>query len=143
MGIPNYPVAMPEISDQLLDFALFALDHAADSVLAGGGALVPFSIVEVDGERQLNRFVGDLEEGQRLARSHVASTPDVSRAAVAWDGYLTVEGQRTDAVFVEASEVGESRSVLFAQRYGASGRLRKRLERIGNAAVVGEGEPLF
>lgn len=126
-----------------MDFALFVLDHAADSVLAGAGPLVPFSVVEVDGERQLNRFLGDLEEGQQQAREHVATTPGASKAAVAWDGYLTVEGQRTDAVFVEASEVGESHSVLLAQRYSSSGRFRKRIKRIGNAAIVGDGEPLF
>jgi len=134
---------MPNPSDQLMDFALFALDHAAESVLAGGGPLIPFCIVEVDGNRELNRFVGDLEEGQKAARSHVATTPGVSKGAVAWDGYLTVEGQRTDAVFVEASAADEESSVVLAQRYVTVGRIRKRVERTGNAGIVGDGEPLF
>lgn len=130
-------------SDALMNFALFALDHAADSVLDSGGPLIPFALLEVNGERSLARFVGDLEEGQRQARDAVNSTPSASMGAVAWDGYVTLDGERTDAVFVEASAAGDEASVILAQRYAQTGRLRKRLERLGNAAVVGGGSPLF
>ena len=40
-----------ERADDLMDFALFALDHAADSVIASGGPLAPFAVTEVDGGR--------------------------------------------------------------------------------------------
>jgi hypothetical protein len=62
---------------------------------------------------------------------------------VAWDGYLTVEGERTDAVFVEAYEAGAESSTLLAQSYKAVGRIRKKIELVGNAAFVGRGDPLF
>ena len=90
-----------------MDFALFALDHAADSVIASGGPLTPFAITEVDGERVLARFVAELAEAQQHARRSVASSANALKAAVAWDGYLTVGGERTDAVFVEASAAGD------------------------------------
>ena len=54
---------VPNSSDELMDFALFVLDHAADSVLAGAGPLVPFSVVEVDGERRGNRTPPPLRTG--------------------------------------------------------------------------------
>lgn len=130
-------------SDELMDFGLFALDHATDSVLASGGPLVPFAVLEVDGERALHRFPGDLELGQQAARELVTSQEGMERAAVAWDGYLTVNGERTDAVFVEASEVGDPESVVLAQRYRSSGRLKKKLESVGNAALVERRTPLF
>ena len=123
-------------SNDLMEFALFALDHAADSVLPSSGPLVPFCLIEVGGERKLTRFLGDLEEGQQAARDKASQTPGAERAAVAWDGYLTVEGTRTDAVFVEASERGDSESVILAQRYTSG-------ERAGNPVLVGRGTPLF
>jgi hypothetical protein len=123
-------------ADDLIDFALFALDHAADSVLPSGGPLVPFALIEKGGSRELVRFPGDLTEGIEKARQTVRASEEPHLAAVAWDGYLTVEGTRTDAVYVEASKAGDGESLIFAQRYSGS-------DRIGNAAMVGRGESLF
>ena len=132
------------ISDELLEFALFALDHAAAGVIPTGGPLVPFSLVDVQGERSLHRFPGDLQQGLAAARETIRAHPNASMAAVAWDGYLTSEGSRMDAVLVEASEAGADRSVIMAQRYGpAGGVLRKRMQAIGNPAIVDFGEPMF
>lgn len=74
--------------------------------------------------------------------------PCRNRSACRWpqwhgDGYLTRDGRRTDAVFVEASEAGSDVSVIMAQRYTAVGTIRKRMERVGNAAVVDYGSALF
>lgn len=137
----NAVVAEP--SEQLMDLAFTALDHAADSVIAGGGPLVPFCLLEVEGDRSLHRFVGELEQAQLQARSAVRSTPNITRGAVAWDGYLTIEGEWSDAVFVEASEVGDESSVVLAQRYRVVGRIRKKVESFGNAVLVERGAPLF
>lgn len=126
-----------------MDLAFAALDHAADSVIAGGGPLIPFCLVEVPGDRSLDRFVGELEQAQLQARATVRSTPNVTRGAVAWDGYLTIEDERSDAVFVEASEVGDESSVVLAQRYRVVGRVRKKTEAFGNAILVERGAPLF
>ena len=131
-----------EPSDSLVEFATLALDHAAASI-EGGGPLVPFAMIDAGGERNLHRFPGDLEQGQAAARRTVHDTSGVSLAAVAWDGYLTLDGDRSDAVFVEASEAGADASVVVAQRYRVTGRLRKRGERLGPPTYLGSGEPLF
>jgi hypothetical protein len=123
-------------SNDLMEFALFALDHAADSVIPSGGPLVPFAFIGSGEERNLIRFPGDLTDGIERARQAIRSADGVKLAAVAWDGYLTVEGSRTDAVFVEAFKAGELESLILAQRYAGS-------DRIGNAAMVGRGNPLF
>jgi hypothetical protein len=130
-------------SEELMTFALGALDHATESVIASGGPLVPFAMIEVDGSVSLIRFVGDLAEGQQKAREAISGAMGVTRAAVAWDGFLTHGGQRTDAVFVEASEIGDPESVVLAQRYEITGRLRKRVHAMGNAALAARQQPLF
>jgi hypothetical protein len=126
-------------SEELMDLAFFALDHGIDSVHAGG-QLIAFAVIETDRGRELARFATErLEEGPAAARKRVANTEDAIRAAVVYDGYLTIEGDRTDAVFVEAYERGAPTTLVFAQRY----RTAPRFETIGNAAFVDEEEPLF
>ena len=126
-----------------MNFALFALDHATESVVSSGGPLVPFALIEADGERSLQRYVGDLEDAEQQARDAVRTASGVTRAAVAWDGYLTADGERTDAVLAEASEAGDPESVLLAQQYVVTARIRKKIEVRGNAALAARGNPLF
>jgi hypothetical protein len=45
-----------------MNFALFALDHATESVVSSGGPLVPFALIEADGERSLQRYVGAISK---------------------------------------------------------------------------------
>jgi hypothetical protein len=138
----------PESSNQLFDFALVALDHAADSVIASGGPLTPFSLIESrihveSGKKgELTRFPTEsLEEGIEHARDKVRRAEGVLLAAVAWDGYVTLEGERTDAVLVEASQARDQVSLILAQRYVESEG--GRLVRLGNPVKVAEGRPLF
>jgi len=129
------------VGDELMDLVFAALDHGVDSV-SGGGPLIPFVLTEGPDGRNLSRFAAEtLEEGHSQALRYAASS-DADRVAVAYDGYLTVEGERSDAVFVEAQERGAGSSVLFAQRYRPGGRLRK-FAAVGNAAYAGEGKGLF
>ena len=129
------------VSDALMELVFVALDHGIDSVTEGG-PLIPFALTETSDGRDLTRFApGTLEEGQALARDHVRAA-GAERAAIAYDGYLTVEGDRNDAIFVEAQERGQSDSVMFAQRYRPGGRFKK-FATIGNAAFVERGESLF
>jgi hypothetical protein len=134
--------------NELLNFALVALDHAAESVVASGGPLTPFSLIEADrhieagSKGEMTKFSAELlEEGLAQARAKVRSQTGVRFAAVAWDGYFTMDGQRTDAVFVEASQAGEKASVILAQRYVESDD--GIVVRLGNPVRAGEGDPLF
>lgn len=128
-------------SEELLEVIFAALDHAVESV-KDGDALIPFALAERAEGRTLTRFAAEtLEEGQEQARAHAASG-DADRVAIAYDGYLTVEGERSDAVFVEAQERGAQGSVIFAQRYHPGGRFRK-FSTVGNAAFAGTAEGFF
>jgi len=128
-------------SEELIELVFAALDHGIDSVREGG-PLIPFVLAESAEGRDLTRFASEtLEEGHAQARRHAGSS-GADRVAVAYDGYLTVEGERSDAVFVEAQERGTEASVVFAQRYRPGGRLR-RFSTIGNAAFAGDGEGLL
>jgi hypothetical protein len=135
--------AMEEPSAELMDLVFVALDHGIDSIKDGGGPLIPFAVTESADGRKLDRFVAEtLEECQERARQHVWAADDAVRAAIAYDGFVTIEGERSDAVFVQGQERGRPVSVVLAQRYRPGGRL-KRFQTIGNPAALGTDEPLF
>lgn len=129
-AVPAEPSGPPPARDDAADvpeLGLLALEHALRSVVPDGGPLVPFALLETADGRSLTRFAGDLVQGQEHARHHVRAAAGVTCAAIAWDGYLTVEGVRSDAVFVEVSAPGQP-SIVMAHRY---------LDRPGTAEAIG------
>ena len=139
--------AVPDItrlSEELLDLVLRALDHGTQSI-ALGGPLIPFVMSETAArERNHERFLADTREtALKMAREHIGQlAADAQRVALAYDGSVTIGGERSAAVLVEAQERGKAGSVIFAQRY-QPGREQRRLERTCNAAFLGDGDPLF
>jgi len=126
---------------ELDDFIVTLLARATDDVLSTARPLVGFGMVEsAEGERSLKRVAaGGLEESQMQARRVVAADTLAIRAGVAWDGYFTLEGDRTDAVYVEVSERGADTSFVFAQRYGRKGFFKKTTFLVGRPMLVANG----
>ena len=124
-------------SEDLFQLVYAALDRAVHSV-AEGGPLAPFFIVEGSHGRKLRRFASDtLEEGQAAMREAVAKLGrGVSAYAMAYDGYMTFEGKKWDAILSEAAERGAPAGVFFAQRYQPKKGAFGRFKRVGNAALV-------
>jgi hypothetical protein len=123
----------------LLDIVDAALDHGIRSV-DGGGTLIPFVIHEEGGDWTLHRFVAvTLEEGVDRAREFAwHSGPTTTRIALTYDGYLTVDGVRRDAIFVQVQAAGTTTSDLFAQQYEHRDGT---VVEVGNAKHVAIAEP--
>ncbi len=131
-----------EMSETFADLVFLALDHSVDSLRANGGPLIPFVIVVQDGEALMQRFVTErLEDGPEQAREAIAASPaNVTAYALAYDGYITVEGTKFDAILVEASERDRPAGVRMAQRYTMEKRI---FQTVGNPALLGECETLL
>ena len=139
---PQSAPQQPQMSQRLADIAFLALDHGINSIQDGAGPLIPFVISEQpDGKRKLSRYMADrLEEGVAQARLAVSQLPsDVTAYAIAYDGYITIEGTKYDAILVEASERGRPRAVVLAQRYVPKTE-HQSFQRVGNAALLREEE---
>lgn len=137
---------MDEYSEELVNLAFMALDHAIDSVVSSGADLVPFVIREQGGHRDLQRYLGggQLEAGVAAARHSVQQEPFPDRVALAWDGFMTTSEGRQEAVFVESYEHGTPAGFIMAQRYQRTGFLKKKRESLGNPALVEKDTmPLF
>jgi hypothetical protein len=123
------------------DFSIALLTRATEAVIPGGRPLVAFGLVELhSGELALKRTTADNHDEALLqARGVVKLDAFAVRVGVAWDGYLTADGTRTEAVFVEVSERGADTSFVFAQRYGRKGLLKKKTFAIGRPMLVDNG----
>ncbi len=133
-----------QMSQKFADLVFLALDHGVDSVRASGGPLIPFVVFEQDGKRELHRFAAErLEEGQKRAREAIAAFPaSVNAYAMAYDGYIAVQGTKFDAILVEASERGRPAGVRMAQRYTPKKFLQS-FQTLGNPALLDECETLL
>ena len=66
--------------------------------------------------------------------------------AIAWDGYLTTENTRADAILVEAADKADEHGVLYGQRYKTvtKGLRRQKVsERVGEPALLGRCDSRF
>jgi len=133
------------ISERLMEMIFFALDHGVGSVQAGG-PLVPFVVTHDESAELpvLQRFLSEtLETSLVEARRHCATVAaDIKYCVLAYDGFVTVDGSKNDAIMVEAFERGTEEAVCFAQRYKPKGFLRK-FSVVGNAAFLGMSPALF
>jgi hypothetical protein len=148
---PQAPSHQPHMSKRLADIAFFALDHGIYSIQDGEGPLIPFVISEQpDGKRNLSRYMSVakmgksegwvLEESLAKARDAVSQLPSsVTAYAISHDGYITIQGTKYDAIFVEASERGRSGAVIMAQRYVPK-TAQQSFQRVGNPALLREEE---
>jgi len=125
-------------SQQLVNLAFVALDYAVENVIESGGPLIPLAFFEQDGQRRLERGVGDrLEDGLALLRTRAAGLDDAI-AAIAFDGYITTGEGRFDAIHVEARDASGD-TLRLAQRYQFKGLMRKRPVALGNPIVITDG----
>ena len=128
--------------NEFQDMFLLALDHGYAMIQENGGPLTPFVMIQrTDGEKGIHRFATEmLEDGLDEARAYVArERTSIGMYAIAWDGYATVDGERTDAVLVEAGQRGEEQGVLVCQRY----RPLDDLSRPFGVFAQPIGEPVF
>jgi hypothetical protein len=130
---------MTEPSDELMNLIFTGIDHGIESV-RDGGPLVPFVLVEHEGQVALRRIVvGDpfeleasVEQAAVSAREAAAEAAD--RVVLVYDAYLRMGDERFDAIYAEGAEDGALAAVI-AQRYKPKGRFRS-LETIGDAQAL-------
>jgi hypothetical protein len=126
-------------SSELNDLMFLALDHGFASIEDKSGPLVPFVMVRtISCQKTMHRFVCErLEEGVKKAKAYIeANKSELEMYAIAWDGYVTLEGKRWDAILVEASERSNELGFLLCQRYETKGTFKKKNHAVGNPALI-------
>ncbi len=122
----------------LNDITFLALDHGIESISDVDEPLIAFSITEdEENNRDLKRFVTErIEDGVLEAQNYISTNKEfISRYAISWDGFVTIQNVKYDAIIVEAGDkTGQAQTLC--QRYKRKGLLKKKLNTIGNAALI-------
>jgi hypothetical protein len=136
---------LAEMDEATVGLAFQALDQAVASV-SSGDALIPFTIFDDrNGQRSIVRYAHEtFEAGLAEARDAIARDAEgLERVALAFDGYLTRDGERVDAVLVHVFERGADTGHALGQRYRPMKPPLQSFEVIGNPSDLGPVEPLF
>jgi hypothetical protein len=111
---------------ELSDLIGKAIDHGLSSVEDARGPLIPFTLVLQDHpdpkQRQLTltRHAGEyLEDCLLAAQNSITPESGGLMYSLAWDGFVTIDGRKWDAILVEAGDSFNADGVIFAQRYEA------------------------
>lgn len=132
-----------ECSHELLTLVFMAVDHSRGDIF-DGMSLTPFLMSETAEKHKIQRFRSDeLSKSAKLAIDFVKQLPaETLRYAVTYEAIVTVDGQKYDAVMVEAGERGSEYGHTFAQRYQPVTK-EDNFELIGNLTYLGKSPLLF
>ncbi|HEY1546445.1 MAG TPA: hypothetical protein VGG28_01425 [Kofleriaceae bacterium] len=112
-------------TDDLRALVQRAIDHALPT--AGDGFHV-FVMTTGAHQPSFMRFITSVVEGQAEARKHVVNVAkSIDRFAIAYDGAITLDSGRVDAIFVEAGEHGNHEYAVYAAPYRDGALVGERL----------------
>ena len=131
-------------SEKLMELVFKGLDHGIYSIKDGDGPLIPFVMTQTNGEIEMKRFMAEtLEECVAQAKKHLIDLSEKPELAImAYDGMITLEGTKYDAIMVDGYEKNDSKGYCFAQRYKPK-KFLSRFKEIGNAAFIDEFENIL
>lgn len=136
---PSLEAFVSHVFDNAVHDAVRSDGFEPFGALLYGDEPVMFRLGEPDSELPWEEQLSKLRaEVRSLSNDPEGEVPDA--VAVAFDTFITVDGQRTDAVGVEAHEPGRESGVFVVQRYMPRSRWRKGREH-GNALVLRDDVP--
>jgi hypothetical protein len=113
---------MVYFSPELVSLTDATLQTALGTMSETGAELLAFAIVEKDGARAVHRFATERpSDSAGVARDFAGSQEDADRIAVASVDLIDVEGERFDAVVVEAWDLVHKQVQVVGQRYDPTG----------------------
>jgi len=113
-----------------------------------GSPLIPFSLYFVPNEDPRNsqlhytRHNADtLALGLEAAYANVKATSGIPLYAIAWDGYVTIDSKKSDAILIEVGQSDKEEGVIYAQRYEERRKalIRKTLTQVPVGEIVHAG----
>ncbi|MEQ8879515.1 MAG: hypothetical protein RLQ12_07790 [Cyclobacteriaceae bacterium] len=124
-------------NEKLVDLMLEGIDHGVESIKGGNGPLIPFSITETNGEKKIIRFVTErLEEGLEKGKESIKNNLESELAVLVYDGYLTTDNIKYDAILVIGFDRTDNVAYLIGQKYKPK-KFLSRLKPIGNPLYLG------
>lgn len=129
---------------KFIDFMFNGLDHGIYSISDSGGPLIPFIMIQTGDTKEMKRFVTErYEEGVAAAEKALAEMqPKPDFGLIAFDGFITWEEKKYDAVIVRAFDKTQDEGFEFCQRYVPK-EDGNGIEPTGNSAFIGKSENIL
>src|SRR5436190_3360084 len=125
--------------EPIFDLVRQAIDLAIKCVDTGE-TLVPFFMTEGEPGAVISIVADSSDQSLAVAQKTVNDFDARTKAfAFAYDGFITMHGERTDAIYVEASYTGSHHIYVFVQRYSPA-QAGEPAARIGNWAYLRSNE---
>lgn len=130
--------------EELVDLMFFGLDYGIENIQGDfSGALIPIVITEKEGERHLKRFVTErIEDGLEKGELYLKTDKEAQYGVVIYDGYLTGDGIKVDAILVKGFDRKDEVGYIIGQRYNRKNDSLN-IELIGNAFFLGNEEQML
>jgi hypothetical protein len=145
VSLDSPKTGLPELdeSPKLLKLMLFALNEACKEIARTGGQ-TPLAVIETPAGQFIQGFKGKrLEFEYEEARQALLTAPsEAERYALAWAGYLTLQGVRYETVMIGGGERGKPRGATMGLRYKQQ-LPEVRFQPIGNPKILGPGDNLL
>ena len=132
---------LSEAKEALVELMFKGLDHGISSIEDSEGLLIAFSLFQQDGEIKIVRFVTEqVQEGPIQAQKYLEKMEEKPEfAIIAYEGIVTIENEKFDAVIVEGFDKNDTDGYVLAQRFKRK-TAKTEFEAIGNAGYFGNCE---
>ena len=130
--------SMDDANKELMDLMFLGIDHGIESIKDGEGPLIPFTITSTNRDRKIDRFVTEhLEDGLGKAVQYLTGLEKKpTLAIIVYDGYITMEGKKYDAILVKGYDKNDAVAYILTQRYLPK-QDTSEFKIIGNTAFLG------
>lgn len=130
--------------DEFMKFVFNGIQKSVENARKSSEPIVPFVLTRKRGEQKIQRFNSDdYQEAVDMAIEYLAQIqPKPDFAVIAYNGILTIEGRKSDALYIKGYDKKEQKGLVFAQRYQpVTDELEFQV--IGNPALVGKEENIL
>lgn len=107
-----------QASPDFIEFMYTGIDEAVSSI-QDGDEFITFAIFQEGVERRMIRFVTEnIEDGENVAIQQISAFEQKPEwALIVYDGFVTVNDQRTHAIIVNAYDRNLDDGFVFIQKY--------------------------
>ena len=132
-----------QLSDGLTTAILEAVRRGLELLRDGASPLQPLLLTWRAGVVFTDVLLGEsMEDSVAFGRETAwKAEKDVTHCVLLWDGYITIDGVRSEALFLQAQERGRPESHVLVQRYSLEGA--ERLTWLGNPSLLRSDRPLL
>lgn len=125
--------------DEFLKFVFSGIDKSVENSKKTNTLITPFIMIRKGEEQKIQRFESDdYQEAVSMADDYLKRLqPKPDFALLAYDGFIAIEGRKSEALYVKGFDKSENKGLVFAQRYQPKTD-EMDFQLIGNPALVGK-----